>query len=94
VKAHLVSTLLWTSVVLVWLGVLGFSRLRTPLDRLHCVTFINTAAGLVLFLAVLSNDGPSVRVIKFLFLIFSALLGGAVLAHATSRALWLRRGGS
>ena len=84
------NVLLWVSVLNIWLAVGGFTRLRTALDRLHCVTFVNAAGGGALFFAVLAHDGFSVRLIKLGFLLLSALVGGAVLSHATGRALWIR----
>ena len=84
------SVLLWGSVLIIWLGVAGFGRLRTALDRLHCVTFINAAGGGALFLAALAHDGFSVRVLKFALLLFAALVGGALMAHATGRTLFMR----
>jgi len=71
--------------------VLGLLRLRTPLDRLHCVTFVNCAAGGALLLAALAQEGFSDRVVKLGLLLILLLLGGALLAHATARALHARR---
>lgn len=89
-RATAADVLLWVAVLNAWLGVAGFTRLRTTLDRLHCVTFVNAASGGALFFAVFAHDGFSVRLIKFAFLLLSTLVGGAVLSHATGRALWLR----
>lgn len=84
------NVLLWGAVAITWLGVAGFWRLRTALDRLHCVTFVNAAAGGALFCAALAHDGFSARLLKFAFLLVGTLAGGAALAHASGRALWLR----
>lgn len=70
-RATAANVLLWVSVLNVWLGIAGFTRLRTTLDRLHCVTFVNAAGGGALFLAVLVHDGFSVRPVKLAFLLFS-----------------------
>jgi multicomponent Na+:H+ antiporter subunit G len=73
-----------------WLGAAGFARLRAPLDRLHCVTFVNVAGGGALFVAALLSDGLSIRVCKILLMVIGALIAGAALSHATGRALVLR----
>lgn len=89
-RTTVANVLLCVSVLSIWLGVAGFTRLRTALDRLHCVTFVNVAGGGALFFAVFAHDGFSVRLIKLGFLLLSALVGGTVLSHATGRALWMR----
>jgi multicomponent Na+:H+ antiporter subunit G len=85
-----VDALLALAVLACWLGAAGFARLRSPLDRLHCVTFVNVAAGLAVFLAAFVADGPSHRVLKIGMLIAAVLFVGAALAHASGRALLLR----
>ncbi len=89
-RTYVADALLCVTVLASWLGALGFTRLRSALDRLHCVTFVNAAGGGMLLLAVLAHDGFSIRVIKVLFLVCSALVSGAALAHATGRAIWFR----
>ena len=73
-----------------WLGCLGFVRLRTPLDRLHCVTFVNVAAGTALCIAAFLADGASTRALKILLTVIVSVCYGAALSHASGRALWLR----
>jgi multisubunit Na+/H+ antiporter MnhG subunit len=75
-----------------WLGVVGFLRLRAPLDRLHCAAFVNAAGGLLLILAALAADGFSDRTGKIVLLVAANLCGGAAAAHAIGLAL--RRRGS
>ncbi len=85
-----VNVLLGVLVLSAWLGCAGFARLRSPLDRLHCVTFVNAACGAALAVVAFVADGASDRAFKILLLVAAALLSGAALAHATGRALVLR----
>ena len=85
-----IGTLLAVTVGATWLGCLGFARLRTPLDRLHCVAFVNAAAGTALCVAAFLADGPSTRACKILLTVLVSLCYGAALSHASGRALWLR----
>jgi multicomponent Na+:H+ antiporter subunit G len=86
-----VDILLAIAVLAAWLGAIGSLRLARPLDRLHCVTFVNVASGAAILLAAWVADGPSARVLKIIWLIVVLLLGGAALTHATGRALIVRR---
>ena len=88
--AAAINALLVVLVLAAWLGCAGFIRLRAPLDRLHCVAFVNAAAGAALVAAAFAADGASSRSFKTLLLVAAALLSGAALAHATGRALLLR----
>ncbi len=88
--AYLVDALLIVTVFWVWLGCAGFVRLRDPLDRLHCVAFINVTAGLTLAVTGFVADGPSSRGLKILAIAILMLIGGAAGTHVTGRAL-LRR---
>ena len=88
--AAVIAALLAVVVGAVWLGCLGFARLRTPLDRLHCVAFVNAAAGSALCVAAFLADGPSTRAFKILLTVLVSLCYGAALSHASGRALWLR----
>ncbi len=85
-----VDGLLGLLVAVTWLGCLGFVRLRTPLDRLHCAAFVNVAAGAVLAAAAFAADGPSVRSWKVLATVLAGVVGGAALSHAAGRALLYR----
>ncbi len=87
-----IAALLAVVVGATWLGCLGFTRLRTPLDRLHCVAFVNAAAGTALCVAAFLADGPSTRAWKILLIVLVSLCYGAALSHASGRALWLRAG--
>jgi len=90
VTAAFIAVALAVVLLAAWLGAAGFARLRAPLDRLHCVTFVNVAGGGALFVAALLSDGLSIRVCKILLLVVVVLLAGAALSHATGRALVLR----
>jgi len=87
-----VSACLVLAVATVWIAALGFWRLRTPLERLHAVTFVNVAGGGALVLAAVATDGLSPRVVKCVALWLSTLLIGALLGHVTGRALHVRDG--
>ena len=86
----LIDVLLGLLVAVTWLGCLGFARLRTPLDRLHCAAFVNAAAGALLTAGAFAADGPSVRAFKVLLMVAVSLLAGAALSHAAGRALLYR----
>ena len=89
-RAGFVYALLAALVLAAWLGCAGFARLRSPLDRLHCATFVNAACGLALVAAAFVADGASDRAFKVLLLVAASLLSGGALAHAAGRALVLR----
>lgn len=88
--AALTNVLLAVAVLAAWLGCAGFARLRTPLDRMHCVAFVNATAGTSLALAAFVADGVSVRALKILMVVGLSLLVGAATSHVTGRALLLR----
>jgi multicomponent Na+:H+ antiporter subunit G len=89
-KAMLVHALLVAVVGTTWFGVAGFARLRAPLDRLHCVTFLNLVAGAELTAAAFVSDGVSNRSLTILFIVVLNLLIGAGMSHATGRAFMQR----
>lgn len=91
-KAAAVDILLAIAVLSVWLGTIGFVRLKTALDRLHCAAFANVAAGVSLTLAVVLSDGMTSRSCKAAALLIMTLLVGAATSHAIGRALYLRGG--
>lgn len=86
----LIAVLLAVLVGVTWLGCLGFARLRTALDRLHCAAFVNVAGGGVLVMVSFAADGSSVRSWKVLAAVLAGVLGGAALSHAAGRALLYR----
>jgi multicomponent Na+:H+ antiporter subunit G len=90
-RLELVETLLALAVIAAWLGVAGFVRLAWPLDRLHCVTFVNVTCGVSILIAAALTGGSLDDVIKFALLLGALLLGGAAIAHATARAIVRRR---
>lgn len=89
-NAGLITALLAVLVAAVWLGCLGFARLRTPLDRLHCVTFVNVVAGAALSVTAFLADGPSTRAFKILLIALVSAGFGSALSHAVGRSLWMR----
>ncbi len=90
-SAAIITALLAVMVAAAWLGCLGFARLRTPLDRLHCVAFVNATAGIALTIAAFVADGlASTRAWKILLMTMVSLGAGAALSHASGRALWMR----
>ena len=84
------EVLLGVTVAAVWIGCLGFARLRNVYDRVHCVTFVAVAGGLALTLAAWTTEGASASVLKVAFIALCALVNGAALGHATGRALHTR----
>jgi multicomponent Na+:H+ antiporter subunit G len=86
----LIDALLVVMVLMAWLGCVGFARLRAPLDRMHCVAFVNVTAGSALVLAAFLNDGASVRAWKILLIAATSLLAGAAMSHATGRMIMVR----
>jgi multicomponent Na+:H+ antiporter subunit G len=87
-----IDFLLWLAVAAAWLGAAGFLRLRAPLDRLHAVTFINTAAGAALVVAAFLADGLTDRACKISIIVIINLFAGAAISHMTGRALTEREG--
>ncbi len=85
--ADLVAALLVLAVLAVWLGAAGFARLRDPLDRMHCIAFVNATAGSALLVAGFLSDGATLRAFKIAFLVGVSLLAGAASSHAVGRAL-------
>ena len=88
--APVVAVLVAVLVAVTWLGCLGFARLRSPLDRLHCASFVNVAAGGVMVVLAFVADGSSIRAWKVLVLVAASVVGGAVLSHAAGRAILYR----
>jgi multicomponent Na+:H+ antiporter subunit G len=86
----IIEALLAVMVVCAWIGCAGFARLRAPLDRMHCVTFVNATSGTALVVTAFVADGPSDRAFKTLLVVGIGLLAGAAMSHATGRALLLR----
>jgi multicomponent Na+:H+ antiporter subunit G len=75
-----------------WLSAACFLRLRTPLDRIHAVTFVNAAGGAALTVAAFLADGPTDRAFKILLIVVINLFAGAAISHMTGRALTERNG--
>lgn len=90
-RAQAVEVLLALLVLTAWLGTAGFARLAWPLDRLHCVTFVNIGCGALLLAAAALRGGSPDDVIKVAILLGALLVGGAAVTHATARAIVRRR---
>ncbi len=86
-RSIVIDGLLTVIVGASWLGVSGFVRLKSALDRLHCVAFVNVVSGLGLIGAAFVSDGISDRAFKIVLIVAVNLLSGAVVSHATARAL-------
>lgn len=91
-KVVATDVLLGLTVLSAWLGCAGLLRLRTALERLHCVAFVNAASGFFVTVAVFVQDGLSDRALKTLLILLIVLLVGAAATHAAARALLLRGG--
>ena len=85
-----IGILLALSVLASWVGAIGFLRLRTAYDRLHCVTLASAGTGLPLAGVGFVSDGLSARAIKILLLAIIVLISGSAVGHATARALLIR----
>lgn len=90
-RTQVVAALLVLLVAAVWLGAVGFARLAWPLDRLHCVTFVNITCGALILAAAGLWGGAADDVIKVALLLGALLVGGAAIAHATARMIVQRR---
>lgn len=91
VRQAATDLLLAFMVFAAWLGAVGFARLRDPVDRIHCVTFVNAVCGLLLLMAAALTDGPSDRLLKILLMVGVNLVAGAAISHVTGRAILQRR---
>ncbi|HEU5443598.1 MAG TPA: monovalent cation/H(+) antiporter subunit G [Steroidobacteraceae bacterium] len=90
-RVELAQALLALAVLSAWLGAAGFARLVWPLDRLHCVTFVNVTCGASILIAATLWGGSPDDVSKLALLLGALLVGGAAIAHATARAIVRRR---
>ena len=89
-----IDALLLIAVLGAWLGCAGFARLRAPLDRMHCAAFVNWTTLVPISVAAFVADGPSSRALKLLLVTIVTILAGALLSHATGRALTTREADS
>jgi multicomponent Na+:H+ antiporter subunit G len=87
-----VDILLGLGVLAAWLATAAFIRLRTPLERIHAVTFLNVVAGLLIVAAAILTDGLTSRSLKCALLLVAVLAIGALLSQVTGRALHVRQG--
>lgn len=89
-RAVVIDALIVIAVLSAWVGALGFARLTSALDRLHCIAFVNIGCGLSIVAAVFVADGPSTRAFKVLLLWLIALIAGAAVNQAAGRAIFTR----
>jgi multicomponent Na+:H+ antiporter subunit G len=87
-----VDVLLALGVLAAWFATAAFIRLRTPLERIHAVTFLNVVAGLLIVAAAILTDGLTSRSLKCALLLVAVLAIGALLSQVTGRALHVRQG--
>ncbi|MBB2206119.1 monovalent cation/H(+) antiporter subunit G [Gluconacetobacter takamatsuzukensis] len=73
-------------VIVAWLAVFGFLRLRETLDALHAVAFLNVAGSIMLTLVCVTVDGLSTRTIKCALVALLFVFGGAVVSLMIGRA--------
>jgi multicomponent Na+:H+ antiporter subunit G len=92
VSAVLVDLCLAVAVLAAWLGCFGAIRMRSALDRLHAVTFVNAACGPLVAAAAFLADGISPRSVKVACIVAFILATGSAVSHAAGRALMLRDG--
>lgn len=89
-----IAILLGLAVGTTWLSALALLRQPHALDRLHAVSFLNVATGVLVSAAGFAADGISGRSLKILFMMIVLIGAGAVLSHAAGRALLMREGRS
>jgi multisubunit Na+/H+ antiporter MnhG subunit len=82
-----IGAILVLATLAVWIGCVGFARLSSPYDRLHCATFVAATAGPLLVLMAFWADGASDRAWKILLTVILALVNGAALSHAIGRTI-------
>lgn len=90
----MIAAILILATLCTWIGCVGFARLSSAYDRLHCATFIAASAGPLLVLAAFRADGASDRAWKILLLVVLVLVNGAALSHAVGRAVAWRESGA
>jgi multicomponent Na+:H+ antiporter subunit G len=82
-----IAAVLLLAGLAVWIGCIGFARLRTPLDRLHAASFAAAAAGPLVALAAFLADGDSIRAWKILLAVVLLVGNGAATTHALARCV-------
>lgn len=86
-----IGMLLTSGVIACWIAALSFARLRTPLERIHAVSFANIAGGAMLTLAAMIGSTPAAAAKCALIWLLTVIVA-ALLSHVTGRALLLRDG--
>ena len=91
-RAAALDICLAVAVLSVWLGCFGALRLRSALDRLHVVAFVNAVGGIAIAAAAFIDEGVTTRSVKLAALVVLVLVTGSAVNHAAGRALMLRDG--
>lgn len=87
-----IDALLAIGALCAWIGTLAFLRLHTHFERLHVITFVNVTTGGAITVAAVLSGGMSARTLQCIFIWGVILIVGALLSHATARALHMREG--
>lgn len=87
-----VALCLALAVLSAWIAAAALWRLRTPLERLHAVTFATLAGGAAVLLAAGLTDGLTPRTLKCAAIWLVTVPVGALLSHVTGHALHIRDG--
>jgi multisubunit Na+/H+ antiporter MnhG subunit len=82
-----ISVLLWSGVAVAVCAALGMLLLRDPADRLHLTAPLNTAAAVLVSLAVAVQTGWGRAALKDLLIGLLLLGSGAVVTAATGQAM-------
>lgn len=85
-----IAILLAIAVASAWLAAVGFLRLESALDRLHCVAFVYVGCGLPVVAAAFLADGASSRAFKVLLLVLICFVAGASVNQSVARAIFAR----
>lgn len=83
----MISALLWCGVVVAVCSAVGMLLLRDPADRLHLTAPLNTAAGVLVPLAVAVQTGWGRAAVKDVFIALLLVGSGAVVTAATGQAM-------
>ena len=86
----IVDALLGIAILSAWIAAIGFARLTSALDRLHCIAFVTVGCTLPIVAAAFVADGPSTRAFKLLLMFVITLVAGAAINQAIARAVFLR----
>ena len=86
------ESLLVVAVLGAWFGAYAFLHFKTPLERIHAVTFTNIVTLGAIMLAGFCAKGITSQTLKCGFIFIITALFGALLSHAIGRAIHFRGG--